>query len=237
MRKIAIMQPYFFPYSGYFSLIKHTDSFIIFDTPQFIRHGWIERNRILKQGEGWLYIKTPLLKHSRDTAIKDLLIDNSQDWKGKILAQIQMYKKTAPYYSSTRQVIEEIFSSNYVNITELNKAALSDVNRYLGIDTEIEVFSEMDLDIETPNAADEWALNICKALGDVDEYWNPPGGEEFFNKEKYEAAGIKLRFQKPVLQEYNQKRASFEAGLSIIDLMMFNSPDEINTMLDAYELA
>lgn len=90
------MQPYFLPYLGYISLIKHTDQFILFDTVQFIRHGWIERNRILKPDEGWQYIQVPLQKHSRDTLIKDIIIKNDVTWSEKILAQVKHYKKKSP---------------------------------------------------------------------------------------------------------------------------------------------
>ena len=76
--KLAIMQPYFFPYLGYLSLIKNTDRFILFDTVQFIRHGWIERNRVLKQGDGWQYISIPLEKHEQTTLIKDIKIKNTE---------------------------------------------------------------------------------------------------------------------------------------------------------------
>ena len=89
--KLGIMQPYFFPYVGYYSLIKNTDKFILFDTVQFIRHGWIERNRILKPNEGWQYIQVPLLKHNRDIFIKDLGIKNTELWREKLKAQLQNY--------------------------------------------------------------------------------------------------------------------------------------------------
>ena len=91
--KIGIMQPYFFPYLGYISLIKHTDEFLLFDPVQFIRHGWIERNRILKPGAGWQYISVPLKKHEQTALIQDVQIDNSQNWREKILAQLGHYKK------------------------------------------------------------------------------------------------------------------------------------------------
>ena len=91
--KIAIMQPYFMPYIGYFSLIKHSDQFILFDTPQFIRHGWIERNRILKPNGEPLYIKVPLKKSPRETKINKLVINNSENWQNKIIAQLVPYKK------------------------------------------------------------------------------------------------------------------------------------------------
>lgn len=237
MKKIAIMQPYFLPYLGYFSLIKHTDEFILFDTVQFIRHGWIERNRVLKQGDGWMYIKVPLIKASRETHIKDMYIDNSQDWRTKIKAQLQPYKKSAPYYRSTIAVIDEIFDREYRTITELNKRILVTICQYLKIECDIKIFSEMNLAIQEANKPDEWALNICTELKDVNEYWNPPGGQEFFDRSKYENAGISLKFQNILLMPYDQKREAFEAGLSIIDVMMFNSVEEINKMLDNYELS
>lgn len=235
MKKVAIMQPYFFPYIGYFSLIKHTDEFILFDTVQFIRHGWIERNRVLKQNEGWLYIKVPLVKHPHDTSIKDTQIDNSQDWKAKIIAQLQTYKKIAPNYPQVNKLVEESLKQEFPDIVSLNKSCIKAVCDYLGITTDLKVFSKMDLEIETPTAPDEWALNICKAMEDVDEYWNLPGGREFFDAKKYADTGIKLKFQKIDLVEYDQKRRPFEPGLSIIDVLMFNSPKEVNIMLDNYE--
>lgn len=230
------MQPYFFPYLGYLSLLKHTDEFILFDTVQFIRHGWIERNRMLKQGEGWLYIKAPIIKGSRDTVIKDVLINNKEDWKTKLLAQLQPYKKIAPHYADVVTVLNDIFAQDYETIVEFNQASLERIGDYLGIDHDIKIFSKMNLEVEPAKAPDEWALNICKALGNVDEYWNPPGGQEFFDRKKYDDAGIKLVFQKPILSAYDQKREPFEPGLSILDVMMFNSPEEVNKMLDAYEL-
>jgi len=113
--KLAIMQPYFFLYLGYFSLIKHTDKFILFDIVQFIRHGWIERNRILKPSEGWQYFRVPLQKHPRETKIKDILIDNDQAWKEIILAQLQHYKKSAPYYLNVIGILNKVFSQEYNN--------------------------------------------------------------------------------------------------------------------------
>ncbi|MGV8093841.1 MAG: WbqC family protein [Mangrovibacterium sp.] len=110
------------------------------------------------------------------------------------------------------------------------------VCEYLGIDKKITVFSQMNLKIDPVNAPDEWALNICSALGNINEYWNPPGGKNFFDREKYNKANIKLTFHSINLTEYRQKGAVFEPGLSIIDVMMYNGPEEINRMLDNYGL-
>jgi hypothetical protein len=234
--KVGIMQPYFFPYIGYISLIKHTDDFILFDPVQFIRHGWIERNRILKQNEGWLYIHVPLVKYERTTLIKDILIDNTQNWKLKILSQLQPYKKNAPHYFKVQNLVNELFEKEFNDIVSLNRYALELICKYLGFEKELIIFSQMNIEIQQPKAADEWALNICKALNGVNEYWNPLGGQSFFDKSKYDKAGINLKFQKVKLVEYDQRRSSFESGLSILDVMMFNSIEEINLMLDKYEL-
>jgi hypothetical protein len=132
-------------------------------------------------------------------------------------------------------LINRVINHDYSDIVSLDKATLEAVCDYLGIAKKISVFSKMGFKIETPTSADEWALNICKALK-VPEYWNPPGGKEFFDKSKYQKAGVNLKFQKIVINEYNQKRPIFEAGLSIVDVMMFNDQSNINKMLDNYEL-
>jgi hypothetical protein len=229
------MQPYFFPYIGYYSLIKYSDRFIVFDTPQFIYHGWIERNRILKPSEGWQYIKVSLTKHSRSALIKDVQIKKSEPWQEKIIAQLQHYKKRAPFFKSTMQIIEQIIFTDFDNIVDLDVKALELTCSYLNIDLNYNLFSQMDIGIDLVNEPDEWALNISKAIRAA-EYVNPPGGQDFFNKKKFNSSNIKLTFLKNKLNPYNQNREVFEAGLSIIDVMMFNSPENISKMLTDYEL-
>lgn len=233
--RLGIMQPYFFPYIGYISLIKNVDEFILLDDVQFIRHGWIERNRILKPIEGWQYIRVPLNNHSRETKIKEIQIDNNQDWKEKIIAQLTHYKKNSPFFSDVMCFIDKLFVSDFDDIVSLNEASLKAVCNYLNIDTPIKIFSKLKIELDPINAPDEWALNICKALK-ADDYWNPAGGISLFYSGKYEANQVGLHFLSCRLQEYDQKRTIFEPGLSILDVMMFNNPEKINQMLDDFEL-
>ncbi len=233
--RLGIMQPYFFPYIGYFSLIKHVDQFILLDDVQFIRHGWIERNRILKQNGGWQYISVPLKKHKQKDLIKDIEINNDIDWRNKIIAQLSHYKR-APHYKQVMDLLENIFGQEFITITEINKVSLQEVLHYLGIDTPIKIFRDMGLKIDDVQAADEWALNICKAIPEVNEYWNPPGGKSFFDMTKYKDNGIDIKFQEVEFLDYKQKENVFERGLSIIDVMMFNDVERINAMLDRYKL-
>lgn len=230
------MQPYFFPYIGYFSLIKQTDRFILFDTVQFIRHGWIERNRILKPNEGWQYISVPLNKYSRDIKIMDICINNTGNWKEKTFRQLEHYKKRAPYYNEALEVIKEALDIDTNSIVKLNENIIKTICKYIGININVEIFSKMNLEIIEANAPDEWALNICKALGNVSEYWNPEGGLDFFDKTKYTSNNIDIKFMRMNLEEYSQRRNAFESGLSIIDVMMFNDSQFINNMLDNFQI-
>lgn len=233
--KLAIMQPYFFPYLGYFSLIAHSDQFILFDPVQHIRHGWIERNRILKPGEGWQHISVPLEKHARETLIKDLSIKNGTDWQVRIFRQLEHYKKKAPYYSRVIELLQFCFDEQITSIVKLNQKCLTLVCDYLGIAFHPQIFSEMNLEIGPVTHAGEWALRISEAMG-ASQYINPPGGREIFKEEQFKDLGIELKFLQSKLPEYSQRRPVFENGLSIIDVMMFNSVEEIREMVNQYDI-
>ncbi len=233
--KLAIMQPYFFPYLGYFSLIKIADEFILFDTPQYIRHGWIERNRILKLDGDPLYIKVPLQKHRRETAIKDIVINNEVNWKNKIKAQLDSYKKSAPYFNLVIELLDTIFEKEYTSIVDLNFNILEIICDFLEIKTPIKIWSKMDVEIDEVHAPDEWALNICKSLK-ADSYFNPVGGIDFFDRRKYINSGIEINFLQYKPEYYDQLGQEFVANLSILDVLMFNTKEEIQKMLQDYEL-
>lgn len=229
--KLGIMQPYFFPYLNYYSLIKKTDEFILFDTVQFIRHGWIERNRILKPVEDWQYVAVPLEKKTLLTVIRNLEIRNSEDWKGKLIRQLDHYKKRAPFFRETLRVIEDSLSVNTSSIVKLNENILKKTCAYFEIPLKISIFSEMNLTIDDVTDPGGWALQISKTLK-AKEYFNPTGGVNIFDKAQFDAAGISLRFLGNSLKPYSQRRQTFEPGLSIIDVMMFNDVKSINSLID-----
>lgn len=233
--KVGIMQPYFFPYIGYISLIDQVDEFILLDAVQYIRHGWIERNRIISPSNGWQYIKVPLVKHSQKTLIEDIKINNNIEWKKKILSQLCCYRR-APYYSSVINMVEQLFDEKFDTITQLNYKALLCVLKYLEIETHISIFSNMNIQLEKVEKADEWALNICKKLQNVTEYWNLPGGKAFFDSSKYISNGIEIKFQQMNITKYHQFRFEFQDSLSILDVMMFNNKSQIRKMMKGFEL-
>lgn len=234
--KLGIMQPYFLPYLGYFSLIKCTDQWVVFDTVQYINKGWINRNRILSPSkEGISYMTVPVIKKSREMLIKDALIDDSKNWREKIIGQINYYKKKAPFFNDTKNIIEEFFDYDSEFISELNVFGLELICSYLNIPFKYQVFSHDIMGINSVESPDEWALEISKKKG-ADVYINPPGGKAFFNKDKYDKVGIKLKFHNFQFTQYNTFSEGFQPGLSIVDVMMFNSPEKINAMLEKYEL-
>lgn len=232
---IAIMQPYFFPYIGYFSLIANTDFFVFFDTPQYTPRSWMNRNRIINIKQGFTYITAAVQKAPQKTAIKDIYLAESDSWSTHLLAQLTVYKKIAPYYKQTIDVINHIASRKYTRLSDLNIESTIAVCDYLGIPLHSNVFSQMDLTLGEIHEPDEWALQITKALG-FSTYINPPGGMSFFDREKYLRDGIALQFLQADIQPYDQHIGRFEAGLSIIDVMMFCSPAEIIDMLKLYTL-
>lgn len=229
------MQPYFLPYIGYFSLINHVDEFILFDTPQFIRHGWIERNRVSKVNGESLYISLPLVKMPRKTPILKMRLKETENWKRKILAQLAPYKKKAPHYYAVINLLNSIFELESEDLVEINFFALRKVCDYLDITTPIKIWSKMNVKIEEVKAADEWALEITKAL-DFQEYINPIGGKSFFHTEKYHNNGIKISFFEQKSVEYRQLSENFIPNLSIIDTLMFNDVDFVKNLLNEFKL-
>lgn len=234
--KLGIMQPYFFPYLGYFSLIKATDKWIVFDTAQYVNRSWINRNRIIDpNSDGWKFFTCPVKKHPLKTAINAVNIQNEQDWINKILAQLGFYKKFAPYYDQVIDFLKIVFSSEQSKLIDLNIRTLRATCEYIGINFNYELLSQMNLNFEPVKEADEWGLNICKAL-DVTEFINPEGGQSFVDRKKYERNNISIKFLEFGHPTYEQKKDGFIPGLSILDSMMFNTPEEINQMLNVYKL-
>jgi hypothetical protein len=234
--KVAIMQPYFFPYLGYFQLIKHTDMFIIFDDVQYIRHGWVNRNRILKPDKDWQYIVAPLQDHEQTTLIKDIKVQNEDNWKEKILRQLEHYKKKSPYYKETKRLLEDCFSYSETSISYLNTIFLHKICEYINIPLSLKISSVENYNYTNVNDAGEWALRICEQIG-AKYYLNPNGGKNLFDPLKFRESNIQLTFLATGDISYSQRRNDvLEAGLSIIDVMMFNSPGQIQNLLNQCEI-
>lgn len=231
--KLAIMQPYFFPYIGYWQLIHAADCFVLFDDVQYIRHGWINRNRILKPGGGWQYILVPLKKHNGREVIKNVLVHPDAKWKDLILAQLTHYKKKARYFTETYQLVREaLFGADEQGIAALNMSIVKTLCSALGMKKDILMSSAQQYDYANVADAGEWALRIAEQMGAA-EYINPIAGMDLFSREEFLARGITLSFLKPKEVVYAQP-GEFIPALSIIDVLMFNGVERTKGLLDQY---
>ncbi|MEQ1743124.1 MAG: WbqC family protein [Candidatus Nitrotoga sp.] len=233
--KLAIMQPYFFPYMGYWQLINAVDRFVLFDDAQYMRHGWVNRNRILKPGGGWQYILVPLKKHDMTESIKNVQAHPEKKWEELIIGQLAHYKKKARYFDETNEMVREIlFSNNEQSISAINFATIKKLCAYLDIKKEIVVSSEQNLDYSEVCDAGEWALRIAEQMGAA-EYINPAAGVDLFNREKFSSSNIKLSFFRSREIVYSQQ-GIFEPSLSIIDVLMFNGIEGTKGLLKNYSV-
>jgi len=236
--KLGIMQPYLFPYIGYFQLINHVERWIAFDDVQYISKGWVNRNRIIHPDneKQWQYITVPAKKHSRSTKINEIEITDNVDWKSEIIGKLSIYKKKAPNYSITKEFVEECLSFDADNLSDFIINAIRQTCAYVDINTKIDVQSEMGLVIQDVAHPGQWALKISEQCG-ASEYVNPYNGASIFAKQEFDARGIKLRFLKSRLSPYIQRQGFFTPGLSIIDVLMWNDHLAIKEMLnDDYDV-
>jgi hypothetical protein len=231
--KVAIMQPYFFPYIGYWQLIHAADCFVLFDDAQYMRHGWVNRNRILKPGGGWQFILVPLKKHAATESIKNVQAHPDKQWKELIIGQLTHYKKKARYFDEINELVREIlFSNTEKDIAIINFVIIKQLCAYLDIKKEILVSSKQDFNYADVGDAGEWALRISEQVGAA-EYINPAAGAGLFNRDKFSSSNIKLSFLRSQEIMYSQQ-VVFEPALSIIDVLMFNGLDGTKEHLKNY---
>jgi hypothetical protein len=229
---LGIMQPYFFPYLGHFSLIASVDQWIVFDITQYTPKTWMNRNRILHPHSGWQYITVPLSNSSISIKTSEARVLNLSDAKSSILGKLSHYKKRAPYHDAVIALVQDVFDHHATDdsLVHLNVRALNMVCRYLGIAFPYRICSELDLPLPEKLGAGKWALEICHMLG-ATHYINPSGGRELFDRASFEQRGISLHFAQTRDFVYNTSPYLFEPNLSILDVLMWNSPTDVSAAL------
>ena len=231
--KLAIMQPYFFPYLGYFSLIDSVDTFVVYDDVNFIRRGWVNRNNFLgKQG---VYRYTlPVKKASQNEKISNLSISEFQSQKKRFLTSMEHSYKKAPYYERVSALLNLIYSTNDDNLSNFLTRSLQHIIDYLGISATLLRSSELDIAKNTVSQAR--IIEMCKEL-QASTYINAQGGAELYDSTSFSSENINLEFIYFEGSEYKQHTEnSFLSNLSVIDGMMFNSPSELLSIIKRYSL-
>lgn len=231
--KLGIMQPYFFPYLGYFQLINSVDKFVVYDDIKYTKKGWINRNQILANGKGQLFT-LPLKKDSDHLDIYQReLSDNYQSEVKKILRKIEASYKKAPYYNEVYPIIADCLLYKDKNLFNFIYHSIEKIKEHLGIKTELLISSQIG--IKERLKGESRVISICKHLK-TSQYINAIGGVELYDKKTFLKENIKLSFIKSNMIEYEQFDNTFIPWLSIIDIMMFNSPQQINKFLNDYKL-
>jgi hypothetical protein len=231
MKKIAIMQPYFFPYIGYYQLLHSVDEFVIYDNIEFTKKGWINRNRILVNDADAM-ISLPLKKDSDFLHVKDrFLADTWEVDRKKMLNRITESYRKAPFFKETYEVLEKCILFEDRNLFNFIFHSIQTLVTHFSIDTKLTVSSTILINHQLKSA--EKVIAICKEKG-AGTYINPTGGVELYDKEQFKKNNLELQFQKSNNINYKQFNNKFVPWLSIIDVMMFNSKDEINSYLTSY---
>jgi len=230
--KLAIMQPYFFPYIGYFHLANAVDAFVVYDNIQYTKKGWINRNRILKDGSDAL-ISLPIKRDSDYLDVRDRVVADTFNRK-KLLNRIRGAYNRAPYFEPTFGLVQSIINYDDHNLFRFLFNSIVETFKHLGIDTALITSSNVPIDHRLKGQ--DKVLAICDAV-DAQTYINAIGGVDLYSKEEFLNRGIELKFVKSKLLKYKQFGHDFCPWLSIIDVMMFNSLDTIKEHLDTgYEL-
>lgn len=229
--RLGIMQPYFFPYLGHFSLITLVDKWIVFDVTQYTPKTWMNRNRILHPKAGWQYVSVPLSNSSISIKTSEARVLALAETKKSIIGKLTHYKKNAPYFYEATKIVEQAFdSSKDDSLVSLNVCALKNVCEYLRIPFLYRRASEIAVHYPVTLGAGDWAPHICEMLG-ATEYVNPIGGKEIFDISVFQRHGISLYFSEFYGFEYATDPYSYEPNLSVIDVIMWNSPDVILSAL------
>jgi hypothetical protein len=228
--KIAIMQPYFFPYIGYFQLINATDKFIFYDDVNFIKNGWINRNRILLKGESH-FLTVQLKNASSYKLIKEV---EFTDNRLKLLKTIEQAYRKAPYFSLIMPILYECLTFKTNKISELAQYTIIKTCEYINIKKVFELSSNTYS--QTRGQEKTKRLQEICLINGSDVYYNLVGGQEIYNKLDFTRNNISLFFIEPVSMDYKQFNNKFLPWLSIIDILMFLDKETIRNLLNNYKL-
>jgi len=252
--RLAIMQPYFFPYLGYFQLIAAADKFILYDNLHYIRKGWMHRNRIRIKGRDPLYCSVPVRGASSQAYCRQVCVDHTQRWPGKFLEMLTCNYQRAPFFAEVYPVIEHAVTREATYLMEVNYRTLTAITALLEIPTVItqditayEPFEAAVGDpshplmttlrdtISAPDLKTLRVLYICRSEH-ADVYLNPMGGQAIYAKEVFARNQVTLQFVEPHFRPYPQFDAAFIPGLSIIDVLMHCGREGTQQLLHDYTL-
>lgn len=227
------MQPYLFPYLGYFQLVNCVDHFVFYDDVSYIKGGYINRNRILVNGQP-KYITIPLIAASSNKRINETRICVDHVYVSKTLQKIRQNYSKCDFFDDVFPIVESVFKSSSEDIAELASLSVRVVSDYLGLSTKFYFSSELKF-LRSGSNRTQKILDITQGLGGS-IYINSSGGVQLYSKEDFSDSSVTLKFISNKFPEYEQQSNGFVPGLSIIDVLMNNSKLEVLQMLKEYTL-
>lgn len=254
--KLAVMQPYFFPYIGYFQAIEAVDKYILYSNLNFSKRGWSNRNRILLKEGKIMTMTVPLVRQSSNTLFHSIKIDSSSDWQRVLLKTIFFNYKGSAYFEEVYPFIELILSESFEYLYQLNGYLIDRISNYIGIETTIEYenldkYSELEeqlIEVDKNNYSQfkymqktkpekkiARILEICKSES-ANTYVNAIGGQALYSKEDFSEYGVELKFIKMEEIDYLQFTQNFEPNLSIIDVLMHCGSEGARKLTQEYSL-
>jgi hypothetical protein len=222
------MQPYLFPYLGYFQLIRAVEAFVIYDDVNYIKGGWINRNYILANGTRQL-ITLPLRGASPNKLINEVQVGSQH----KILKSLQHNYRNATYFDTVYPILEDILSQKELNLARFLDYQLRRICEYMGLHPKWYISSAIVKDIGLHGQ--EKIISICEKLV-ATHYINASGGKDLYDPLMFEKRGLKLSFVQPSAVRYRQFGSGFVPNLSVIDVMMFNEREQCARLLGEYDL-
>jgi len=231
--KVAVMQPYLFPYIGYFQLINAVDSFVLLDDVNYIKKGWINRNRILINGAPYTF-SLPLKKVSQNKRICDLdLADEFGSWVSQFAKKFRYAYSGAPACDEIGLFLQKMTLWDDVHLVDVLEKTLQALCARLQISTKF--YRSSCIDYNPSFRGQDRIVEICLSLGATD-YINMNGGRELYKTFAFKQKGLCLHFLEALPKEYSQFEGDFVPFLSIIDVMSFNSCERRKALLAAYSL-
>ncbi len=223
--KISIMQPYLFPYFGYFQLIHSVDKFVIYDDVNYIKGGWVNRNTIILNGTPFLFT-LPLIKASQNKMLNQIDIFNATNEKRRMLKTFERGYKKAPEFSNVMPVIKDIMENDENNLSIFIEYSLIKISAYLEIQTEFIKSSSLR---KNRAKGQEQIINICKLMG-AKKYVNPTGGQSLYNKKDFKKSNIDLFFITMGEVDFKNKYTS------ILDILFLYDKEHIKRQIEKYNL-
>ncbi|MEI6707785.1 MAG: WbqC family protein [Methylococcales bacterium] len=232
METIAIMQPYFLPYIGYFQLLAAVNKFVVLDDVNYINRGWVNRNRLLVNGTAHTFT-IPLSGASQNKLICDIELVSDNSWRDKLVRTIRQSYKHAPCYTAVSELLESLINYPAMRLDEFLLNSLNEIVCYLSLDVEIVSSSRFYNNAQLKGQ--ERILNICQQEH-ADVYINPIGGIDLYDRASFLEQDIQLYFLRSRPLSYSQGKTEHIPWLSILDVLMFNEPAAVRQLLTERDL-